>query len=587
MNIIGYFHGNDPAACLLQDGELNAYVEEERLVRIKHANGLFPIRSIDFCLKQANLTLADIDFFAYGWDAPAYGDGRMRAFYDEINKQYPPDKGTLAWQNRLVSWFRPENLEQQLHKQLRQFFGSDYLPELRFYPHHKSHAITAYHFSPFSEALVLTIDGSGDSQCAVVWHGQGNELDKLWEAPIPHSLGWFYSAMTEFLGFKAYDGEYKIMGLAAYGRDNPQFREALDQVVLPGPAGWDYVVDPKYIHHGAHTYSDRFTDALIDLVGIPPRAGSEALTKVHEDLAYEVQHTLEITVLRLLEHFQVETGLKTLCLSGGVALNVKMNSLLHRSGLFENIFIFPIPSDSGTGIGAATGLWMDITGERVQPLKHVYLGPGYSDDEIELQLQSCGLAYRKCDDVSSDTAELLMKGKVVGWYQGRLEGGPRALGGRSILADPRFEESRDRVNSAIKFREYWRPFCPSLAAENASTYLKNAADAPYMILAFEAHEKALAEAPAIVHVDNTMRVQTVEEDVNPRYHRLLKAFEEKTGVPIVLNTSFNIKGEAIVCSPRDALRTFFSTGIDALAIGSFIIEKPNNPLALDPEQVIR
>jgi carbamoyltransferase len=251
------------------------------------------------------------------------------------------------------------------------------------------------------------------------------------------------------------------------------------------------------------------------------------------------------------------------------------------------MFVFPIPSDSSTGLGAALGIFHELTGRRPEPITHLYLGPEYTDEEIELQVRSCGLAYRRCSDIAGDAAELLASGKVVAWFQGGMEGGPRALGARSILADPRSIDSRDRVNAAIKFREYWRPFCPSLLAEAAPRFMHRATDAPYMILAFDATPEACQLCPAVVHVDGTMRVQTVDEASNPRYFRLLRAFEQRTGVPVLLNTSFNIKGEPIVCSPRDALRTFYSTGIDALAIGSCLIEKPEPPLYLKPTDVIR
>jgi carbamoyltransferase len=278
---------------------------------------------------------------------------------------------------------------------------------------------------------------------------------------------------------------------------------------------------------------------------------------------------------------------RKLCLAGGVALNVKMNSRIHREGIFDEIFIFPIPSDSGTGIGAAIAHSVRATGKRPTPLRHVYLGPKFEDAEVELQLASCGLDYEKHDDIAEPVADLLTQGKVVAWVQGGLEGGPRALGARSILADPRDVAARDRVNGAIKFREYWRPFCPSMTEEAAPKYLKKPASAPFMILAFDATEQAKADAPAIVHVDGTVRVQTVTADANPPYYRLLKAFERRTGVPILLNTSFNIKGEAMVNSPRDAIRTFFSTGIDALAIGSFLVKKPKKPAEIRAEDVLR
>lgn len=587
MNIVGYFAGIDPAACLLQDGRLVAYVEEERLIRYKHAPDVFPIRSIDFCLRQGGLRLADVDCFAYGWDVPRYTDGDMRAFFDGVNAEHPPDRGTVGWQNGVIGWFNRASVDERLRQALVRFYGETRIPEQRFFAHHASHAATAYFGSSFDEALVFTVDGSGDSECATVWIGSGSRLECIHRIEIPHSLGWFYAAITEFLGFDAYDGEYKVMGLAAYGRENQRLRAALEQVVPVAPDGFGYRLDPTYVHHGAHTFSDRFTDALVELLGLAPRQGERPLEAVHEDLAFEAQRLLEDRVLRLLAHFRERTGLSRLCIAGGVGLNVKMNSRIHKSGLFDEVFVFPIPSDSGSGIGAAMGIFHEQTGRRPEPLEHVFLGPAYGDEEIELQVRSCGLAYRACADIAEDAAELLARGKVVAWFQGAMEGGPRALGGRSILADPRVIESRDRVNAAIKFREYWRPFCPSLLADAAPRLMRRAADAPYMILAFDATPEASELSPAIVHVDGTMRPQTVDEAANPRYFRLLKAFERRTGVPVLLNTSFNIKGEPVVCSPRDALRTFWSTGIDALAMGCCLIEKPEAPLYLKPQDVIR
>ncbi len=587
MNIVGYFCGIDPAACLVQDGRLVSFVEEERLIRFKHAANIFPIRSIDFCLKTAGLTIEDVDCFAYGWDLERYTDGRMAAFFDQVNDRYPPDRGTRAWQSMLLSQFKMEKQEARLKSEITRFFGTREVPPLRSYPHHKSHAITAFHMSPYDEALIFTIDGSGDSQCATLWIGRGAEMELVHEVEIPHSLGWFYAAITEFLGFEAYDGEYKVMGLAAYGEPNPDFAASLARMVPEGPAGWDYQVDPKYIHHGEHNYSGRFTDHLVDLIGMPPRQGDAMLEPIHESLAFEAQRLLEDRVVRFLSHFAEETGIRKICLAGGVALNVKMNGRIEKSGAFDDVFIFPIPSDSGTSIGAALGVHHEETGERSAPLDHAYLGPGFSDEEIELQIKGCGLDYKLCDDIAEDTAELLSQGKVVAWFQGRLEGGPRALGARSILGDPRSVESRDRVNAAIKFREYWRPFCPSILAEAADDLMVNASAAPFMIKGFEAKERAKELCPAVVHVDNTMRVQTVDEVSNPRYYQLIKAFERRTGVPVVLNTSLNIKGEAMACSPRDALRIFWTTGIDAIAIGRCLVEKPRTPLPLKPEEVVR
>lgn len=589
VRILSYFHGIDPAAALVEDGRLVAYIEEERLMRQKHAINLFPLRAMEACLAEAKISLSQVDHIVYGWDAQRYANGEIGRFYEEVNRRYPPDDNTKRWQQRNVGHFAPASLRRVLHSHLVRHFGiaPNEIPPLSFYPHHKTHAAPAFFLTNAAEALVLTIDGSGDTDCTTVWHGKLTSLEPLHRVNIPHSLGWFYAAITEFLGFDAYDGEYKVMGLAAYGRENLDLRARLAKFVTPGPEGWDYEVNPAYLHHGAHTYSDRFSDALIELLGMPPRLGPTKLQPVHEDLAYETQRLLEVTVLRLVKHWQHKTGLRTLCIGGGVGLNVKMNSLLHREGGFDDVLPFPIPNDSGLAIGAAIGFWVEQTGKRPAPLTHVYLGPSFADDDIEAQLRQCGLAYTKPQNLADAAAALLAEGRVLGWFQGRMEGGPRALGGRSILADPRSIEARDRVNAAVKFREYWRPFCPSLTVESASTYLKKASPAPFMILAFEATDEAKARVPAVVHVDGTMRVQTVDRETNPRYHALLEAFEKRSGVPVLLNTSFNVKGEAIVNSPRDAIRTFFATGLDALVIGAFIVEKPARPTAVRPDDVLR
>ena len=428
MKLLGYFHGHDPAACLFSDGELRAFVEEERLIRYKHASGIFPIRSIAACLELGGLQLSDIDAFVYGWDAPRYGDGGMAAFFAGANDRYRPDQGTLAWQAAVLSLFRPENLERRLRDQLVRWFGvaPDEVPPLRFVPHHETHAAAAFYLSPCEEALVLCVDGSGDSDCTTVWRGRGSALERLWSAEIPHSLGWFYAALTEHLGFQAYDGEYKVMGLAAYGRENPELRAKLETILHPGPAGWDYELEPRFIHHGKHSWSDRFTDDLVELLGLPPRLGGATIEPIHEDLAFETQRALEECVLRLARHFRETTGVEELCIGGGVGLNVKMNSRLRLSGLFRRIFPFPIPGDSGLGIGATVAHWMSKGGRRPAPLEHLYLGPSWNAEEIDEQLSACGLDYRRCDDICEDAADLLAAGKVVAWFQGPMEAGPRA-----------------------------------------------------------------------------------------------------------------------------------------------------------------
>jgi carbamoyltransferase len=577
VNIIGYHPGRDPSACLLQDGRVTAFVEEERLIRYKHAANVFPIRSIDACLRHAGLTLADVECFAFGYDAVRFGNGEMAAFYDRLNERYPPDPGTRSWQRANLGRTAYASVRGRLANELLRRYGTHTPPPLRSYAHHRSHAVATYHLSPFDEALVVIVDGSGEHQCTTVWRGAGQELELIHETELPHSLGWFYSAVTEYLGFDSYDGEYKVMGLAAYGRPNPRFRAVLDEVLHPGEHGFDYAVERDYIHNGPHTYSGRFTDRLVAELGLPPRAHVDPITPEHEDLAFEAQRALEEAVLRLLGHFRQTTGVRTLALGGGVAQNVKLNGRIRESGLFDDVFLFPIPSDSGTSVGAALIAHQEITGSVPRgELEHVYWGPAFTDAEIEAELRRCGVPYERPAAFEERIADLLAGGGIVGWFQGRMEAGHRALGARSILADPRSTAIRDRVNAAVKYREYWRPFCPSMTLEDAGRYVVHPARSPFMIMAFSATDEAARTIPGVVHVDGTMRIHTVEAGSNPLFHAVIKAFEARTGVPVLLNTSFNVKGEPIICSPRDALRTFWSTGLDALAIGPFLLTKPGS-----------
>jgi carbamoyltransferase len=589
MRYLSYFHGIDPAAAIVDDGKVLAYVEEERLTRVRHAANLFPIRSIQACLELGRTRLRDIDAIVVGSDAPRHASGDMARFYEEINTRFPPDATARRCQQRNLGRFSPAALRRTLESHLIHHFGiaPAEVPALEFHPQHRSHTAAAFLLSPFDEALVLTIDGAGDSDCTTIWRGRGAELEVLHRIEVPHSLGWFYAAITEYLGFQAHDGEYKVMGLAAYGRENLALRAKLATIVRPGSRGFDYEVDPAFTHYGAHTYSDTFTDQLPALIGLPPRLGPHKLEHLHEDLAFEAQRLLEETVTRLVAHFQRATGLRTLCVAGGVGLNVRMTSRLRRMDLFDQVWTFPIPNGSGLAIGAAVGHWSAVTGKRPPALEHLYLGPAYRDDDIEHQLRRCGLLYRRPDDLAEATADLLAGGKVVGWFQGRMEGGPRALGGRSILADPRTITARDRVNAALQFREYWRPFCPSLTIESAGRYLARPSAAPFMMLAFDATDLARRSVPAVVHVDGTMRVQTVDAATAPRYHALLEAFERKTGAPVLLNRPFSANGEPIVCTPGDAIGCFAATGLDALAIGAFLVEKPRAPLTVRPDDVLR
>lgn len=573
---LGIFEGGyDPSAGLVSEGKLLAFAEEERFLRNKHAKGWYPSRAIKFCLHQAGIGVGDVSAIAINWDVPSYTDGTMQEFFESLRADWPVDQRTIGWQNSLLKLFNESAVEARHAAAWHRAFGVAKLPPIIAIPHHYVHAMQAFMQSPFEEALCLTVDGSGDQFCTVLWHCRGDKVVPIYEVPMPHSLGWFYAAATEFLGFEAYDGEYKVMGLAAYGKPNPEIRKAVGRFLYAAADGIGYRLDPCMIHYGPHGWSDRFTDHLATLLGQPPRSESEPLTEWHFDFAYAVQEALEEAAIRLVRWGQKQTGASNLCIGGGVGLNVKMNTRLFEVEGISRIFPHPLCSDSGAAAGAALVACWQQTGARPEKLSSLALGNEESDEQIEDMLKRCGISYAHSNDIAKSVAAELSEGRIVGWFQGRMEAGPRALGQRSILADPRFVDARDRVNAVIKYREPWRPFCPSMKAEAADRYLEQWDDAPFMVIAFRAKAELQADAPAIVHVDNTVRIQLVHQQVNPLYHRLLDAFEEMTGVPVLLNTSFNVKGEPIVCSAVDAVRTFYGTGMDSLAIGNFMIRKPN------------
>lgn len=571
---LGIFEGHaDPAVAIVRDGEIVAYAEEERFTRQKHAWGVYPIQALKFCLEKAGTLLSEASAVGLNWNIPAYTDGRMQSFYDSVDREFPVNDGTKSWQRSLINRFDRDNTDRRHHFEWRRTFGDIPFPKIVSAPHHYVHAFQAAMQSGFDESLCLTIDGSGDEHCTVLWEHRGNSLTPIYQRNIPHSLGWFYAALTEYLGFRAYDGEYKLMGLAAYGRRNEELIEKVNRIVGLNPQNPQcYCLDPSYIHYGDHTYSQRFTDKLVELFGQSPRISTEDYSPWHEDLAFAVQNQLEEVVCSLVSWGVQKTGISKLTIGGGVGLNVKMNSRLLQLPAISDVWANPLCSDGGAAVGAALVAEHEVTG--VHPKKLVRLDYGYAENDVETVLKQSKVSYRRSDNIAADAAKLLADGKIIGWFQGAMEAGPRALGQRSILADPRDIASRDKVNSIIKFREYWRPFCPSILAERASEYLSEHTHAPFMVIALPATEKLKVDAPAVVHVDGTARVQLVEENILPEYHRLILEFEKLTGVGVLLNTSFNVKGEPVVCTARDALRTFWSTGLDALAIGDFLVDKP-------------
>jgi carbamoyltransferase len=570
---LGVSEGIDPAVAIVRDGRVLAFMEEERLLRYKHAKDLYPFNALKYCLWQADVRPEDIAAIAVHADVPAYSDGRMAEFYRQMAEKWPLDPRTLNWQRARLARFSAKAVETRHARAWRRSFGMKPVPKIHAIPQHYVHALHAFMQSPFDDALCLTIDGSGDQHCTVLWSCKGDQIQPIHEIAMPHSLGWFYAAFTEYLGFEAHDGEYKMMGLSVYGRPNASIKHKVGQVLREAVDGPGYVADPSYLHYGEHTWSDRHTDKLVELFGRTPRHPDDKLDEWHHDLAYAVQDALQRAVERLVRWGIGKTGSKNVCLGGGVALNVNLCTHLAKLDCVEGLFPHPLSGDSGAAAGVALGACWRETGKRPEKLRTLALGNEQNDGEIRIALERCRIAYERPNDIAEAVAAELAKGAIVGWFQGRMEAGPRALGQRSILADPRTLEARDRVNNAIKNREYWRPFCPSMTAESAGRYLTRPFDAPFMTLAFDANETMKREAPAVVHRDGTTRVQTVHSDEQPLYHRLLRAFETLTGVPVLLNTSFNLKGEPIVCTITDAIRTFYASGLDVLAAGNFLIRK--------------
>ena len=573
---LGIFEGGlDPAVALVENGKVIAFSEEERHIRFKHAPRMYPFRALHYCLDYANIKLSDVEAVAINLNLDAYTDGTLQDFFAQMRNQWPDiDDKSIQWQNALLKFYDRDSYVSRQHYHWRKAFGDIPFPAVCSYGHHYIHAFHAVRQSPFNSSVVLTIDGSGDQHCTTLWESKGDELELLREITMPNSLGWVYAAFTEYLGFDAYDGEYKVMGLAAFGKPDQELKAKVEKIVRPADDGIEYRVDPSFIHYGRHTYSERFTDKLVHLFDRPPRLSTEKLDAWHENIAYAVQEVLEESVTRLVQWAIKHTNNHRLCIGGGVALNVKMNTKLFELPEIHDVFAQPLCNDGGAAVGAALAVCVEKTGCKVKPLTNLALGHHESEAEIEKALRLANIDFETPQDICDATAKELARGRTVGWFQGRMEGGPRSLGQRSILADPRTIDSRDKVNGIIKFREYWRPFCPSMKAEAASRYFDRYTDAPYMIIAFRANEALKRDAPAIVHVDGTSRVQLVHKDVLPLYHRLLSKFEDHTGVPVLLNTSFNVKGEPIVCTIQDALRTFWATGLDILAAGGYLVRKP-------------
>jgi len=567
MNILG-ISGLliDGAACLLQDGHVVAAVEEERPVRFKQASmklsGGLPIQAIDLCLRQGNISWDQVDHVAYFF-RPWLEFTRMTAF--RWSKAF--------WAPHVAAYYTTYHLELlKGHLAVPPMIRhqcNGHRPEFQFWSHHLTHAASAFYVSPFDKAAVLVMDAVGERDCTSFFLGDGTRLTRLKRWSFPHSWGFLYATMTRYLGFRPNRDEYKVMGLASYGR--PTFASQLEKVFGLRPDGslkldWSYF-DPAF------KGPDYFNEKFYRLFG-PPRRQADPITQQHQDMAASLQELLERSALRLLDQLHRLTGLDSLCIAGGVALNCSMNGRIAREGPFKEIFVPPAPHDAGSAMGAALLTeHLLLSRPRRQVLTDAFLGPEYSKEEIRTALEASKIRFEERADIAADAAELIAQGEVVAWFQGRMEWGPRALGARSILADPTKPQTKDLVNRIVKGRELFRPFAPAVLAERAGDYFEMASPSPFMLFVHRVRPERRTDIPSVVHVDGTARVQTVSQESNPRFWRLIKLFGEKTGVPVLLNTSFNVDGEPIVCTPRDAIRCFYSTGIDALAIGDFLVKK--------------
>ena len=570
------FGGRNPSACLLNHNKIVAMAEEERFTRIKHANMEFPIESIKFCIKEAKINLEDIDHVAVGWDASKYDTSYMAEFFLRTWLKYnPSDEKTLQWQITRLKRFKSENMINQISDAFKEIDFKGNLPQVHFITHHLAHAASTFYLSGFNEASILTVDGHGEEDCTVLWSGKGSNITKLEQINIPDSLGWFYTAFTVFLGFLPHDGEGKTMGLAPYGKKNLEVFKKMEKVIKVNGDG-TYSINPKLVYGPKSNDNEYFTDWFLDIFG-KPRLKDEPLTVYHKDLAFAAQEKLEEAVTGLAKRLVKKTGKRKLCLAGGTHMNCKLNGKLLEQDFVDEIFVIPMSADNGISLGAALVVAEKNKIDVKKKLEHVYFGPEFGDDEIKKCLDEFGLKYRKADNIAAESAKFLCNGNIIGWFQGRMECGARALGNRSILANPMDPEMKDKVNKRVKFREMWRPFCPSILAEKADEYfIMDGKEAPYMIIAYNAREGIMEKLPSVVHIDNSVRPQTVEKSINPLYWYLINEFGKLSGVPVILNTSFNIKGEHIICRPREAGNCFLMTNLDDLCIGNFIVSKKEN-----------
>jgi carbamoyltransferase len=598
LGLSAFYH--DSAACLLKDGDIIAAAQEERFTRKKH-DASFPHHSIKYCLNQAGISADQITNVVF-YEKPFLKFERLLETY----LAFAP-KGFKSFAKAMPVWIKDKLFQKSiLIKELNNTLGAgiDWRERLLFSEHHLSHAASAFYPSPFESAAVLTLDGVGEWTTTSLALGKGKDLKVMKEIHFPHSLGLLYSAFTYYTGFKVNSGEYKVMGLAPYGE--PKYVNLIKEKLIKIAGDGSFQLDMSYFDYATGlTMTNKKFDALF---GGPPRSSEADLTQREMDLAASVQKVTEDIVVLMAKDIAKNTGEKNLCLAGGVALNCVANGILLREKIFDNIWIQPAAGDAGGALGSALCAWYlhhskerNISSER-DAMKGAYLGPSFSNEEIETELNLCGAKFKKLSesDLIEQVASALADEKAVGWMQGRMEFGPRALGGRSIIADPRSPAMQKQLNLKVKYRESFRPFAPSVLSEDVADWFELDIDSPYMLLvadvqkdkrlAMKAEEKSLfgidklnvprSSIPAITHVDYSARIQTVHRNTNPRYHAVISKFKEKTGCPLVVNTSFNVRGEPIVCNPTDAFKCFMGTELDVLAVGNYLLLKGEQDEAL-------
>lgn len=568
LGINAAFH--DTAAALVKDGKIIAAAEEERFTHIKHgkrpipfSTWELPFHAIDYCLKTAGITLQDVDRIAYSFDPEGVAESSVykSAFDDAADVLTVPDV-YQDWDTLFLNYIRkaPEQLRDGYphHLQKRLANGGDIISKWEYVNHHVAHAASAFFPSPFNEAAVLTLDGRGEQATTGYFIGKDNSLVQIDSVDMPHSLGMLYEKITTYLGFLHSSDEYKVMALASYGR--PVYLEDFRSVIHVGNDG-QYTIDdfdPEQWWGAGRRKEDPFE-------------------QLHYDIAHSLQKALEETVLKLAQWLYDQTGAQNLCMAGGVALNCVMNAVIRDRGPFQHVWVQPAAGDAGTALGAAQ--WLDVRlntreeGPRyTAPMEHVYWGPDYSDEEIERFMLWAKMPYKRLTNIAKETAAILAEDKIIAWYQGRMEFGPRSLGARSILASPIHPDMQARLND-IKDREDFRPVAPVVLEDDAHEWFEGAAVSPFMLFVYPVKEDKADRIPAVRHTDGTARVQTVNRDQHPLYYDLISEFKALTGVPVLVNTSFNTRGEPIVCSPRDAIECFWTSPFDALIINSFILEK--------------